>query len=625
MGASKRVVFLLLSIATAVLAASAAGSHSLYVVETGSEAVVAALLAQGFTVSHRLPEACFVFGGPEVTAVAERLGCRSHLLDRETDGWEHFLVRAEASALGPLPAPCRLASRVGKDVVVAVPAGRTDLVLALRREFIRLYPRPIRLPSKAAPKPGAPHLAAGIDFASLVAKVSAESLAANVFWLEGMGTRNAKKAGGQQAAEWLAARFRGFGITQVEIQQWSSVYAGNVVATLAGSDHPAAIYVLGGHYDSIVHAGGDFEPGADDNASGTATLLEIARLLAGQRLASTVRFIAFGAEEWGLVGSDAYASAAALRGESIQGMLNFDMLGYRQADDRRDLDLITNDASTWLMQAGFDAAAAWVPELRVVHGKLLIGRSDHESFWTQGYPAIFFFEDSNTPSPFLHTTADITGVSYNDTTLHAQSTRVALALVATLAGAEQVPVTLQSFAAERQGSAVHLVWEWAAGAARELAGVAVERAPQAAGPWEERAMLESGAREYVDASGAAAETSWYRLALLGFGGERIASPAVQVEPGALTTALESVYETTAQEPVHVRFSVGAPVPRLMLGVYDVRGRLVRVLSDGPRGPGEYLLAWDRRDRSGAELASGVYVVHLHSADATAARKLVLVR
>ncbi|HET9012528.1 MAG TPA: hypothetical protein VFN38_11975, partial [Gemmatimonadaceae bacterium] len=98
-------------------------------------------------------------------------------------------------------------------------------------------------------------------------------------------------------------------------------------------------------------------------------------------------------------------------------------------------------------------------------------------------------------------------------------------------------------------------------------------------------------------------------------------PALEVARVAQRTDLAGVYE--AGGDVHVRFHVGTTTPRLFLGVYDVRGRLLRVLSDAPRDTGEHLLVWNERDASGAAVARGIYVVALRSVDANATRKVAL--
>ncbi len=604
---------------------SSAWSQSLYVIEDGSDAVVGGLLDAGHTVSSRLSGACFVYGAAEVPAAARRLGAVARLLDPVVAGSEHYLVSAAALQRATLPASSRQLGQVADVIVVAAPAGNTPPLLGLRHEFRKLFPRPMRLPPSIS-KPLHPPILAGVpNIAELVAQVSAESLSNNVFLLEAFGSRNAVKAGGQMAAEWLAARFRGFGIEQVEIRQWSSMFAGNVVATLPGQVNPQDVYVFGGHYDSIV-PNSDYEPGADDNASGTATLLELARLLATRQMSSTVIIVAFGAEEFGLFGSEAFAARARMYGENIIGMVNFDMLGYRAPGDRRDLDVVTNTPSEWLMQAAFDAAASYVPDLRALRGKLNFGRSDHESFWEHGFPAIFLFEDSSSPSPFIHSIDDVIGVSYTDPTLHAQATRVAVALAATLAGAYSVPIVLESFTVHRHGARVRLQWSLAASAENGIEGIVVERAPVESGAWERRTMqaLPPGTREFVDSAAREGEDWWYRLTLLGTDGRLFALPAIQALGNpSRPTAIEAAYTPVVGGPLHVHAHLAAPTARLRVGVYDVRGRILQTLHDGAASAGTALLTWDHRDGSGIRVASGIYFLDLRTSDAHSIRKVLV--
>jgi Zn-dependent M28 family amino/carboxypeptidase len=101
-----------------------------------------------------------------------------------------------------------------------------------------------------------------------------------------------------------------------------------VIAKLPGTTNPELIYAVSSHFDSV--QGG---PGADDNTSGTAALLEAARVLAGRPQAATLHFAFFTGEEAGLLGSRHYVSVAVQRGDRLVGALNNDMVGY--ANDNR--------------------------------------------------------------------------------------------------------------------------------------------------------------------------------------------------------------------------------------------------------------------------------------------------
>ena len=110
----------------------------------------------------------------------------------------------------------------------------------------------------------------------------------------------------------------------------------NVIATLRGSKHPERVYVISGHYDSrvtdVMDATSD-APGADDDASGVAVSLEVARVLATRRPESTIVLAAVAAEEQGLYGSEHMAQAFQDAGLDVQGMFTNDIVGSSTADD----------------------------------------------------------------------------------------------------------------------------------------------------------------------------------------------------------------------------------------------------------------------------------------------------
>jgi len=96
-----------------------------------------------------------------------------------------------------------------------------------------------------------------------------------------------------------------------------------VVAVKVGSKYPARQIVVGGHYDGVA-----ISPAADDNGSGTAGTLELARILKTVETDMTFIFIAFDGEEEGLYGSNHYSNMAAARGDDIVYMFNMDMIGF---------------------------------------------------------------------------------------------------------------------------------------------------------------------------------------------------------------------------------------------------------------------------------------------------------
>jgi hypothetical protein len=278
-------------------------------------------------------------------------------------------------------------------------------------------------------------VAADPRVASLVAQVSQANILATDTQLSSYFTRRADSTQVITAKNWIVAQLQAIPGLTVTTSTFDASYGPNIIATKTGSVHPERVIVLGAHYDSINASGASLTaPGADDNASGSAGLLETARILAQGDFEDTVRCVWFCAEELGLIGSTADAQALDAAGTQVVAMLNMDMIAYRQAGDAFDLDFATNDTNPALTQFCRDATATYVPSLPTVTGVLTAGSSDHASYAATGVPSAFFFEDLDSDSPFIHTANDTLGNSANDFTLAREITKAFVAAAATLAG-----------------------------------------------------------------------------------------------------------------------------------------------------------------------------------------------
>jgi Peptidase family M28 len=147
-------------------------------------------------------------------------------------------------------------------------------------------------------------------------------------------SKHISQPGNRRAAEFLVNTYKSFGYEAG--YQWfdrANAYEGktaNVVATLRGTMNPELVYVISSHFDSV-EAG----PGADDDTSGTAALLEAARVLAGHPLPATVMFASMTGEEAGLLGSREFVRRAVEQKLHIAAVLNNDMIGWMN-DQRMD-------------------------------------------------------------------------------------------------------------------------------------------------------------------------------------------------------------------------------------------------------------------------------------------------
>lgn len=148
----------------------------------------------------------------------------------------------------------------------------------------------------------------------------------------------------------------------------------------------------------------DPAPGADDNATGIACILEAARVLNGLPFQFDVIFVAFQGEELGLLGSAAFADSIAEAGQEIIAVFNVDMIGY--AATRSEADLVTNATSTWFADYIEQTAGLFVPDLAINNQISTFGRSDHASFWAVGIDAVDLTEDTDITYPQYHTFQD---------------------------------------------------------------------------------------------------------------------------------------------------------------------------------------------------------------------------
>lgn len=216
----------------------------------------------------------------------------------------------------------------------------------------------------------------------------------------------------------------------------------NVVAIQNGFD-TSGYYIICAHCDSIssLAGSGGPAPGADDNGSGTAAVLEVARVLSQRQFRYPIRYIAFGAEEQGLIGSNTYASNAYYAGDSIFGVINLDMIAFETTSLSK--DIIGNPASEWLVDAMIANNSTYNINIDTIR-KIIdasIWQSDHSSFWNKGYPAILGIEHYYPSNPNYHSISDT--LSTLNIPLFRKMTQLSLATLAELAGIVLTPTEVQ--------------------------------------------------------------------------------------------------------------------------------------------------------------------------------------
>jgi len=288
-------------------------------------------------------------------------------------------------------------------------------------------------PAQGGPRVG-PHHGRGADGPSTPGQRAAleERLRRHVAALEGVRHPTAAPERHRAARDYLAAELRAMGLT-VDLVPFSfrrRTYH-NVVALHAGRDAGRARLLVGAHFDSTAHT-----PGADDNASGVAALLECARLVAARVPEAGVEFVGFDLEELQTVtgryrvGSHALAREKRARDDALAGALILEMVGYRDPapgtqivppmlgiDVPRTGDFLAavGDARSRSLLDGFVAGArAAAPDLPVVpyatrlRGWLLplTRLSDNASFWDARYASLMLTDTAFLRNPHYHRSTD---------------------------------------------------------------------------------------------------------------------------------------------------------------------------------------------------------------------------
>ena len=284
-------------------------------------------------------------------------------------------------------------------------------------------------------------LAGPID--DIVGKISSTEYASYVQNLQNFGTRYYNTDGNIKALTYLHDAFFGLGLdTGYDSFSFNGVNYNNVVATLPGKIHPQNVYIVGAHMDSISNAPSSNAPGADDNASGMAAVLEMAKAMVGHAFDSTIKFFGFNAEEEGLVGSKAYADKAIASGEHVLGMLNFDMIAYPGSSGAKNVLLAGNPGLVNAMAGNALKYTSLTPSLNYDN----LWGSDHYYFhssYFNGSSSAFAIEAYPVNNPNYHKTTDTT--DYLDFAYGTDVTRMGVATLAGLAGVLPEPSSLVCF------------------------------------------------------------------------------------------------------------------------------------------------------------------------------------
>lgn len=271
---------------------------------------------------------------------------------------------------------------------------------------------------------------------ALAAEVSQAELEKTIAELSAIPTRYTLTQGDEQARDYLVGRARALGFEpQLDTFTVAGQTATNVILKHPGAATPEVVYIFSAHYDSTSATPMTLAPGADDNATGVASVLEAARILSQKSLRSSVWFVFTAAEEQGSLGSKHMAQWMKTDGVDVRGVIAPDMIGYWPLGMQDKFDILGDDASMFLV----DQMSAVATQLGVAH-KVWIQHGycygdDHTMFQEAGFPAITPMDcveahnlSVGEDTPHYHQISDTSATLYMPFT-----TKVAGVIVATLA------------------------------------------------------------------------------------------------------------------------------------------------------------------------------------------------
>ena len=437
-------------------------------------------------------------------------------------------------------------------------------------------------------------------------------------------SRHKNNASNNKAADYIKQKLNSYGLVTFD-QNFSST-GRNVYGVQLGTVYPNKEYIICAHYDDM--PSGTTAPGADDNASGTAAVIEAARIFTQYNSKYTIIYALWDEEEQGLVGSAYYAQQAALAGDSIMGVINMDMIAWDSDNDSVGEIHIRNFGNSvalkdLMLQVNTTYSLGVIPSV-INPGTTA---SDQASFWNNGYGALLLIEEyyGGDFNNYYHTTNDRI-IHFNQPYYHKMS-RLTFGTVATLADlTDIVPVELLAFNASVNGSQVQLLWSTAS----ELnnLGFEIQRSVDNEDNFSTVAFVDGNSNSteinYYSYSDnpqlSGVNQIYYRLKQVDLDGSFSYSDIVNV---TYDVPAEFVLSQNFPNPFNPSTRINYFVPKesfVNIKVYDFLGREVADLVNETKSIGSYELMFDA-----SSLPSGTYFYSMIAGDYSATKKMILVK
>ena len=287
------------------------------------------------------------------------------------------------------------------------------------------------------------------EVVNLINRVSQDSIVSRIRYMQGF-IRNAESNAALTVQNWLVDNFESYGYEDVSVHYFShnsqQLDAGNVVAVKKGTEFPDEYIIISSHYD---HPDG---PGADDNASGTAGVLECARLLKDFPTKRSILFVPFNAEELMMVGSLPFAQKCAAENMNIIAHFNMDMIGWFPTNNS---NLVMASGYSYISKALFEyyqqTANTYIPSVPTIcFSDVDAYGGDHMPLNIYDYPSLYIGDvEYIKQHPCYHKPCDTIGIGVNSAgvnnlTLAKSFVQAVLSAAAELANAWLPPQNLSA-------------------------------------------------------------------------------------------------------------------------------------------------------------------------------------
>ena len=395
-------------------------------------------MSKGFEVVEVVEDAALLITDQAGLGEIERRDIDHSVLDVDPRGKLYFFVFSQGETLEEIGRLGQVIDRYDECVLLRTTEEMIPELNKLKVELSRLTLKPVVRREVALYDFGNRAVTRDTLIEQMLYDVDYDTIFNHVLRLQNFYTRYSTSDSNRIAAvNWIRDKLIAYGCDSVYTQTFSATYGDNVVGIEAGKQYPSVQnYVLiGAHLDDVPSFG--YAPGADDNASGVAAMLEAARVTQNYNFAHSIRFAAFNAEEQGLIGSDSLATFANSQNDTIIAALCYDMIGHVTAplmDTMRLRYTSFVPGCSLFATVFYQAVADTYTQLKIRHVRYTgtTGSSDHASFWRNGYVSTGGIE--RVLCPGYHTIGDTIGpTGFNSLSFATHVIQTAIAVLATLA------------------------------------------------------------------------------------------------------------------------------------------------------------------------------------------------